>query len=167
MDPEKALKNARKALKKFYEAPGSGTEEGDAAADLAEAFEALDGWLSKKGFLPKAWARPEATSLSYDNQGARAIVFLQQKVGIVEMEERAYTGWRAMDPSQREQTLLAFEAAGGMTVRDAQIPGLTRAMHECQRASEKWGILRSMEATISSRVLAKMAGKLSDLINKG
>ena len=34
------------------------TEElADAAYRLAELVEALDGWLSKKGFLPKRWER--------------------------------------------------------------------------------------------------------------
>jgi hypothetical protein len=56
MDPDEALKNARRAVKRYI-------DEQDpqrlalASADLVDAFAALDGWLSKGGFLPQAWAR--------------------------------------------------------------------------------------------------------------
>jgi hypothetical protein len=29
-----------------------------AAVELAEKFQAMDEWISKGGFLPKAWTRP-------------------------------------------------------------------------------------------------------------
>lgn len=65
MDPNEALKNARAALAALRtrlddgEEPTSDTdaEVADHAGDLADAFEALDGWLSKGGFLPAAWQR--------------------------------------------------------------------------------------------------------------
>lgn len=55
MDPDQALTDARDALR--------GTEsENDARAALAalalaDAFRALDEWLTKGGFLPADWAR--------------------------------------------------------------------------------------------------------------
>jgi len=79
MDPDTALENAREALRKYNEATEAAAErDGDEssiakftdpkldelvreeraeASYLAEAFEAIDGWLSKGGFLPKAWER--------------------------------------------------------------------------------------------------------------
>lgn len=52
MDPDEALKNAREAVIVFYE---SGQQHG--GAELAAAFEALDGWLSQGGFLPQDWQK--------------------------------------------------------------------------------------------------------------
>lgn len=52
MDPDEALEKARDALKRHFARIGD-----DAADDLAEAFEALDGWLSKGGFPPRDWGR--------------------------------------------------------------------------------------------------------------
>jgi len=63
MDPDQALKNARLALE---QARGAGSDEFDivvelhALQDLSDAFEALDGWLAKGGFLPKDWEKAEA-----------------------------------------------------------------------------------------------------------
>lgn len=48
MDPDKALAELREALQELANDP-------DAWEDVIEKFEALDGWLSKGGFLPKAW----------------------------------------------------------------------------------------------------------------
>jgi hypothetical protein len=56
MDPDKALANARAALAAYRSADSSRDAE-QAAIDLAEAFEALDEWMSKKGFPPRAWDR--------------------------------------------------------------------------------------------------------------
>lgn len=74
MDPNEALRNARAALsahlaadknpviargldRTLSEAEQNGFNELLlAAATLAEAFEALDGWLSSGGFPPDAWA---------------------------------------------------------------------------------------------------------------
>jgi hypothetical protein len=55
MDPDVALKNARRAVENMD------TEldyvDSGAAVELMEAFTALDEWLSKGGFLPRVWAR--------------------------------------------------------------------------------------------------------------
>ena len=51
MDPDEALKTARAAA--TYILSNGGHHE--QCEELAEAFEALDGWLSKGGFLPKDW----------------------------------------------------------------------------------------------------------------
>jgi hypothetical protein len=67
MDPNEALRNAREALSRmrhelsFSQARDWNTIE-EKAEDLADAFEALDGWLSKGGFLPSAWA-PETDNI--------------------------------------------------------------------------------------------------------
>lgn len=48
MDPNAALQKVRELI-----------NDGDSAdVLLVEAFEALDDWLSKGGFLPDDWARP-------------------------------------------------------------------------------------------------------------
>jgi hypothetical protein len=64
MDPEAALRNARSALKGIREQQDHPDEAGgpvpfghdDDAHALADAFEALDGWLSKGGYLPQPWS---------------------------------------------------------------------------------------------------------------
>jgi len=63
MDPNEALKNAREAAKRLL-VPTRGTEGRDAIEDgeiLAEAFEALDGWLTGGGFLPESWTDASKT----------------------------------------------------------------------------------------------------------
>lgn len=55
MDPNEALKNARKAAKRIVD-DDSNTAE---AQEFAETFLALDGWLSKGGFLPIAWSKTD------------------------------------------------------------------------------------------------------------
>jgi hypothetical protein len=57
VDPEQALKNARDACERIVETEPGTVARDDAAADLAEAFDALDSWLSRGGFLPRDWAR--------------------------------------------------------------------------------------------------------------
>lgn len=56
MDPDATLAEAREALIGFQT-----HSDRDlwikAAIRVAEAFEALDGWLTKGGFLPADWAR--------------------------------------------------------------------------------------------------------------
>jgi hypothetical protein len=75
MDPDEALKNARTALKNYrelesFEQKTNNERDRDleimCADDMFDAFEALDGWLSKGGFPPKAWDRnlaPEGTEV--------------------------------------------------------------------------------------------------------
>jgi hypothetical protein len=57
MDPDAVLEKGREALRlylrRFYN-KGTGLSE---ANDLADAFESLDDWLSRGGFLPKAWQK--------------------------------------------------------------------------------------------------------------
>lgn len=58
MDPDANLQETRELVKKIikdYE--GDDGIDPDDAARLADLVEALDGWLSKKGFLPKEWQR--------------------------------------------------------------------------------------------------------------
>jgi len=57
MDPNEALRRARAALARIDESITP--TEGD-IGDLANAFEALDGWLTGGGFLPDAWKAPHA-----------------------------------------------------------------------------------------------------------
>jgi hypothetical protein len=59
MDPNEALKDARAALVALNTARNAGDVSGfeEAAIELADAFEALDGWIAKGGFLPTAWDR--------------------------------------------------------------------------------------------------------------
>jgi hypothetical protein len=65
MDPDQALDDARKALSAFLAAENRNVQDDPhatlarmivAARELADSFEALDGWLAKGGFLPRAWA---------------------------------------------------------------------------------------------------------------
>jgi hypothetical protein len=53
MDPDEALKNAREAAKRLERRPNSLLL--DDAVALKDAFEVLDHWLSKGGFLPQDW----------------------------------------------------------------------------------------------------------------
>ena len=63
MDPTATLLAAREALARYEEAYREcSTEENMAADDLAEAFENLDSWLSKGGFLPAPWQFEPSTS---------------------------------------------------------------------------------------------------------
>jgi hypothetical protein len=54
MDPDTALANAREAAADYDKAT-SISQENDAAERLVEAFQALDQWLSRDGFLPADW----------------------------------------------------------------------------------------------------------------
>lgn len=51
MDPDMTLARLRVAAAKI----NAMLLLGDESTELAEAFEALDAWLSKGGFLPRAW----------------------------------------------------------------------------------------------------------------
>lgn len=63
MDPDEALRQARLliAQMRVEDTPPGGIGTSPTfvqhARDLAEQVEALDEWLSKGGFLPKAWQR--------------------------------------------------------------------------------------------------------------
>lgn len=64
MDPDETLRLARGAAKELEEAlngPLDLEAIDNAATDLLEYFQALDGWLSKGGFLPKRWTTKPKT----------------------------------------------------------------------------------------------------------
>ena len=72
MDPEQALRDARSACQRYNAAcknPGDTNRRELAAANLVDAFEALDGWLSKGGFLPKAWNTEAVKDGQFVDQG--------------------------------------------------------------------------------------------------
>lgn len=55
MDPTQALDDARRALERY--ATADSPEAALTAANaLGSAFGALDGWLSRGGFLPQPWS---------------------------------------------------------------------------------------------------------------
>lgn len=54
MDPNAALESMRAAVREYWASTDSGPVN-PAADALAEYFDALDGWISKGGFLPDAW----------------------------------------------------------------------------------------------------------------
>jgi hypothetical protein len=54
LDPDEALKRLRELADKIDSPFGFDLAE---AKDLAIQFQALDGWLTRGGFLPKDWAR--------------------------------------------------------------------------------------------------------------
>lgn len=56
MDPNETLRSARKALA-TYLGTDDAEEANNASESLADAFEALDEWLTKGGLLPSAWTR--------------------------------------------------------------------------------------------------------------
>lgn len=53
MDPNETLRRLRIAYKIILN--DEPEVDADSAIDLAELCEALDGWLSRGGFLPGAW----------------------------------------------------------------------------------------------------------------
>ncbi len=57
MDPNTALQIAREAYAKYVKAAAEMDSEtyDIALCDLAEAFDSLDQWLTKGGFLPDSW----------------------------------------------------------------------------------------------------------------
>lgn len=59
MDPNEALRLAREAAGELRQADDDDTLEGSQVGQLVEAFEALDEWLSRDGFLPDDWKAEE------------------------------------------------------------------------------------------------------------
>ena len=58
MDPDTNLGEQREIIARMNEAAHKDPDDFDAdVMRLAELMEALDGWISKGGFLPKAWQR--------------------------------------------------------------------------------------------------------------
>ncbi len=60
MDPNETLRQIREAIQAFDDNYGEPPSESAATAVL-DLFEALDGWLSKGGFLPDDWQAGEVT----------------------------------------------------------------------------------------------------------
>lgn len=62
MDPDAALANLREALEKVIDMADQGRDHGDdyinALECVALQVQTLDGWMSKGGFLPRAWIQP-------------------------------------------------------------------------------------------------------------
>jgi hypothetical protein len=60
MDPNANLKEQRelaaKMITDYNDSESNGIDQDDANR-LAELVQALDEWISRQGFLPKAWAR--------------------------------------------------------------------------------------------------------------
>lgn len=55
MDPDATLTEMRELSAAILASGG----EWSMADDLAQRFEALDGWLTARGFLPADWAHPQ------------------------------------------------------------------------------------------------------------
>lgn len=62
MDPEQILSDLRSLATAIIDDLGSkaylNPAESD-AVEMAERFQALDGWLTARGFLPAGWAHPQ------------------------------------------------------------------------------------------------------------
>lgn len=56
MDPNAALEQLREAIADAAN-PDQYTDREVAIEQVAEYFEALDGWLTQGGFLPAAWSK--------------------------------------------------------------------------------------------------------------
>lgn len=79
MDPNEALNRIRHAIECYTAARETeGSSDHDAEAALTEAdtmvefFQALDGWLCRRGFLPSAWqslSASEATERAHHKAG--------------------------------------------------------------------------------------------------
>ena len=54
MDPDECLLRSRQLAARIVNEEGTC---GNDAVELAECFEALDRWLTRGGFYPRAWAR--------------------------------------------------------------------------------------------------------------
>lgn len=61
MDPNEALRRLREALAQWH-LRGDMAGALDAAATIADQAHALDEWLSKGGFLPRAWEASTTTT---------------------------------------------------------------------------------------------------------
>jgi hypothetical protein len=66
MDPDEALRTLRRAISEYWHAVANDDvpAERDAGHDAVEAAEALDGWLSKGGFLPSGWILADPPPIS-------------------------------------------------------------------------------------------------------
>lgn len=67
MDPNEALRLAREAAGELRQADDDDTLPGSQVGQLVEAFEALDEWLTKGGFLPSDWTTGENLVVTITN----------------------------------------------------------------------------------------------------
>lgn len=54
MDPDEALRLARRAAEQLH-AADTVERQAEAGTVLAEAFDGLDEWITRGGFLPEPW----------------------------------------------------------------------------------------------------------------
>lgn len=57
MDPNATLTRLRELASDISTGEYELTDQGLAAAEMAELFDGLDTWLSRRGFLPTEWQR--------------------------------------------------------------------------------------------------------------
>jgi len=56
MDPNRALEDAREAVRHWLHVKG-GDQDLEMFDQLVSSFEALDRWISRGGFLPRDWSK--------------------------------------------------------------------------------------------------------------
>lgn len=56
MDPNECIKELRQLAQMALNETLRGAQADVILARMAELFEALDGWMGKKGFMPKEWS---------------------------------------------------------------------------------------------------------------
>lgn len=81
MDPDRTLEALRAAAARYQageDAGASAHDLEDCAHDMAELATALDEWLAKGGFLPKAWARHSGMADFEQADAAEYAVFLRE-----------------------------------------------------------------------------------------
>jgi hypothetical protein len=68
MNPDEVLKKARAALAsvRANESDSDTPSDSSAAGHLADAFEALDGWLSKDGVRPADWRKADTLVVDHE-----------------------------------------------------------------------------------------------------
>lgn len=57
MDPNETLTKLRDLIGEIFETNEADDDCTDMAVEMAELFDALDGWIIKGGFLPDAWSK--------------------------------------------------------------------------------------------------------------
>jgi hypothetical protein len=58
VDPNQTLADIRAVVSRIHAEEGSEAENAADAGELASLVQALDEWLSNRGFLPAAWEEP-------------------------------------------------------------------------------------------------------------
>jgi hypothetical protein len=104
MDPNEILARLREALSDYRNSDGS-ESIWTALESVAELFEALDGWLSRGGFLPDAWQQSGRCPMSDQEALTEALILALTAVG----PEKAAAA-----------AALADRIAGGMSPTDVE-----------------------------------------------